>query len=540
MKFILHSDVDAASIRNSLGKPEYSYYFVLKAFQPVLEQLGPVELVRNPAEEVDPIFEAAVARGEDCVFISVSPPNTVTLGLKCPTIVVVAWEFSTIPDGGWDPGNPREDWRYVFGRLGYAISLSNHTAHVVKLAMGGDFPIFAVASPVYDRIRKLPVPPSGGVIEECEIAIRGTVFDSRDFELAPEQILQPIFPPPPIRPTAWEIAQAERERAEEAARERAEAEHQAALAAAAAFRGTLRYRLAVTKRYLLEWYREAVRDLLPSVLVRGIARIGGAVETAYRRLTGWKPPPPPPPPPAPPVVPEIRVSLGGVVYTSMLNPTDGRKNWHDLLTAFLWVFRDVEDATLVLKIVKGDPHAYRRDLFLILARSGPFKCRVVTMDGFLEDADYAALMGATSFYVNTSNAEGMCMPLMEFMSAGKPVIAPCHTAMADYIDPSAAFVVESTPEHNVWPNDPRPLYTTMREKLKWDTVAAAFEQSYRVAKHAPERYAEMGANADRIMRDYCSDDAVRERLRHIMGQVVTGRHDNAVQSAPRVAETETT
>jgi glycosyltransferase involved in cell wall biosynthesis len=462
----------------------------------------------------------------------------VPLGLKCPTIAVVAWEFSTIPDGSWDPGNPREDWRYVFGRLGFAISLSNHTARVVKEAMGADFPIFAVASPVYDRIRRLPIPPSGGVIAECEIAIRGTVFDSRDFELAPEQILEPIFPPPPIRPTAWEIAEAEREREAEAARASAEA-------AAAAIRGTQRYRLAVTKRYFLEWYREAVRDLLPRPLVRAITRIGGLVETAYRRLAGRQPPPSPSPQP-PPLAPEIRVSLGGVVYTSMLNPTDGRKNWGDILTAFCWTFADVEDATLVLKIIKGDPHAYRRDLFLILARQAPFKCRVVTMDGFLEDADYAALMGATSFYVNASNAEGMCMPLTEFMSVGKPVIAPCHTAMADYIDPSAAFVLGSTPEHNVWPNDPRPLYTTMREKLKWDTLTAAFEESYRIAKQAPERYAAMGANAEKIMRDYCSDDAVRERLRHIMGQVVAaGRREAAVEEpaglpAPRRAAAETT
>ena len=564
MKFILHSDIDAASIRNSLGKPEYSYYFVLKAFQPVLEQLGPVELVRDPAAEVDPIFEASAARGEDCVFVSFSPPNAVVLGLKCPTIVVVAWEFSTIPDGGWNPEEPREDWRYVFGRLGFAISLSNHTAQVVKQAMGGDFPIFAVASPVYDRIRRLPVPASGPLIPDREIAIRGAVFDSRDFELSPEQVLGPVFPPPPIRPSAWEIALAAREREEaRAAREREEqataraAEEAAALreaeeerlrqeeaARVAAYRRTLRFRLAVTKRHLLEWYREAVRDLLPGGLARLIGRIGGLGEAVYRRLTGWRPPAPPvsappipepvplpAPPPQPPTMaspigppaPEVRVSLGGVVYTSMLNPTDGRKNWHDMLTAFCWAFRDVPDATLVLKMVKGDPQSYRRDLFLILARSAPFKCRVVTMDGFLEDADYAGLMGATSFYVNASNAEGLCMPLMEFMSVGKPVIAPCHTAMADYIDPSAAFVLETTPEHNVWPNDPRFLYTTMRERLKWDTLAAAFAESHRVAKRAPERYAAMGANAERIMRDYCSDDAVRERLRHVMEQVAAVR-----------------
>jgi glycosyltransferase involved in cell wall biosynthesis len=552
MKFILHSDIDAASIRSSLGKAEYSYYFVLKAFQPVLEQLGAVELVRNPAEEVDPIFEASAARGEDCVFISFSPPNAVTLDLKCPTIVVVAWEFSTIPDGGWDEANPREDWRYVFAKLGFAISLSTHTARVVKAAMGEDFPIFAVASPVYDRVPKLVAPASNGVIARREIGIRGAVIDSRDYVLSPELVLAPVFPPPPVRPTLWEAAVAAQAREEElAARARGEElaavvrakneEERAAraLAAEAAYRRGFRFRLAVTKRHLLEWYREAVRDLLPRALARAIGRTGALLEALYRRLTGWQPPAPPappPPPPPPPPVPELRVPLEGVVYTSMLNPTDGRKNWHDMLTAFCWAFRDVEDATLVLKMVKGDPHAYRRDLFLILSRLAPFKCRVVALDGFLEDAEYAGLMTATSFYVNASNAEGLCMPLMEFMSVGKPVIAPCHTAMADYIDNSAAFVLETTPEHNVWPNDPRHLYMTMRERLKWDTLAAAFAESYRVAKEDPERYAAMGANADRIMRDYCSDDAVRERLRRIMEQAA---HPAAPQPV-RVPEPETT
>ena len=595
MKFILHSEIDAASIRNSLGKPEYSYYFVLKAFQPVLELLGAVELVQRPAEEVDPIFEACAAQGEDCIFISFSPPNAVTLGLKCPTIVVVAWEFSTIPDGGWNPEEPREDWRYVFAKLGFAISLSTHTASVVKTAMGDDFPIFAVASPVYDRVPKLSGPLPNGVIAKCEVGIRGTVIDSSDYVLSPDLVLGPVFPPPPIRPTLWEmavaaqaredalaaaaraeeeeraavaraaeeeLAAAERRREEQAAlaREeqlaaaiRAEQEEHAAraLAAEAAYRASIRFRLAATKRHLLEWYREAVRDLLPRGLARMIGRIGGLTEAVYRRLTGWEPlaapiptplpplsllpltppsppplspPPPPPPPPlsSPPVVPEVRVPLEGVVYTSMLNPTDGRKNWHDILTAFCWAFCDVEDATLVLKMVKGDPHSYRRDLFLILSRLAPFKCRVVTMDGFLEDDEYAGLMAATSFYVNASNAEGLCMPLMEFMSVGRPVIAPCHTAMADYIDDSAAFILGTSPEHNVWPNDPRHLYTTMRERLKWDTLVAAFEQSYRVVKEAPGRYAEMGANARNLMRDYCSDAAVRERLRTIMDQVIEG------------------
>ena len=167
----------------------------------------------------------------------------------------------------------------------------------------------------------------------------------------------------------------------------------------------MRFRLGATKRHLLEWYREVLRDLLPRPLVRIISRIGALGEAAYRRLTGWKPVAPPviiealpaavpvpepAPEPAPetappeppsalrPTVPEVRVSLGGVVYTSMLNPTDGRKNWHDILTAFCWALRDAPWALLIpacllaypalLALVGGLSARDRRDLSDLFAR----------------------------------------------------------------------------------------------------------------------------------------------------------------------------
>jgi glycosyltransferase involved in cell wall biosynthesis len=141
------------------------------------------------------------------------------------------------------------------------------------------------------------------------------------------------------------------------------------------------------------------------------------------------------------------------------------------------------------------------------------------MDGFLEDAEFARLMDATSYYVNASNAEGLCLPLMEFMCAAKPVIAPRHTAMLDYIRDSAAFIVASTPEHNVWPTDPRHLYVTMRERPQWDTLLTAYEDSYKVAKTAPDRYELMGRNAADIMRNYCSDAVVTDQLRAVFDRV---------------------
>ncbi|WP_162963405.1 hypothetical protein, partial [Pseudomonas aeruginosa] len=45
MNFILYSDINERSIGHNLGRPEYSYYFVLKAYRPILESLGQVHLV---------------------------------------------------------------------------------------------------------------------------------------------------------------------------------------------------------------------------------------------------------------------------------------------------------------------------------------------------------------------------------------------------------------------------------------------------------------------------------------------------------------
>ena len=58
MLFIIYSATDSSSIESSLGLPEYSYYFVLKEFRPMLEKLGRDHLVKCPETEVDPLYDS--------------------------------------------------------------------------------------------------------------------------------------------------------------------------------------------------------------------------------------------------------------------------------------------------------------------------------------------------------------------------------------------------------------------------------------------------------------------------------------------------
>jgi len=118
------------------------------------------------------------------------------------------------------------------------------------------------------------------------------------------------------------------------------------------------------------------------------------------------------------------------------------------------------------------------------------------------------------------------------MALGKPAIAPRHTAMEDYVEPSAAFIVASSPEHNVWPNDPRQRFTTMRERIHWDTLVAAYEDSYRVAREDTARYRAMGDRAADIIRGYSSDAVVKEQLRAAFDGIAYPEPSPAPEPAP--------
>src|SRR5690606_16968558 len=120
--------------------------------------------------------------------------------------------------------------------------------------------------------------------------------------------------------------------------------------------------------------------------------------------------------------------LSGVVYTSVLNPEDGRKNWIDLISAFCWAFKNEVNATLIVKMVHADIESYRTQVMTHLSRLAPFKCRVVIVHGYLTDAEYKDLIKASTFYVNSSACEGLCLPLVEYLCSGRPAISPLHTA----------------------------------------------------------------------------------------------------------------
>jgi glycosyltransferase involved in cell wall biosynthesis len=101
---------------------------------------------------------------------------------------------------------------------------------------------------------------------------------------------------------------------------------------------------------------------------------------------------------------------------------------------------------------------------------------------------------------------------MEFMSAGKPAIAPRNTALADYIDEDVAFIVKDNKELCCWPQDVRNMYRAHRYRIDWQSLVEAFDASYQISKERPEQYRRMSANAIARMRGFCSQQVVWDKF----------------------------
>lgn len=421
MNILVYSETTSDNVESRLGKSEYSYYFVLREFLPVLRTLGRVVAVKDPGQEVDPIFRECGDYGENCVFLSFTPPHLTLMDLACPTIPVFAWEFDTIPSETWY-GEREQDWRYVLDRLGRAITHSSATVRTIKAAMGRDFPIESIPAPVWDRFEALYEPNSIGVAPSgTKFEVVGSVIDSWAFDFS-------------------------------------------------IYAGK-------------NWHSKGVPPTF-------------SLEPDRKKPT--------------------QITVDGVIYLSVFNPGDGRKNWHDLLAGFCWAFRDTEDATLIVKLTSHECEVPLAWMLEFIYRLTPFKCRIIVLTGYLLAEQYDALLKTASYVVNSSHGEGQCLPLMEAMARGKPAIAPCHTGMSDYIDAANAFVLRSSVAPTLWPHDPRIAFRTLHQRIDFGSLVDAYRESHRVAREDTARYRRMGAEARDAMQRHASAAVVAERLRTIL------------------------
>jgi glycosyltransferase involved in cell wall biosynthesis len=426
MIILEHSTYDETTVEQNVGMPEYSYWFVRKAFRPLLKKFGTVTPISEPEQDADQLYRSAREQGQSCVFLSFNPPNQMPLGLECPTVPVFAWEFDTIPNESWDD-EPRNDWTFMLGRADAAVTHCGASLQAVQRSLGDTFPIWSIPAPIADRNRAF-VASARGWREPFELELHGaSVLDSRTLDL-----------------------------------------------------------------FLFSGSPNQRSDRALNLL---------------RRATNSPGPEP------------RRLQLHGVIYTSVFNPMDGRKNWGDMIAGFICAFRWQPDATLILKLTYWNLAKCLRDILPYMAALGTFHCRIVIIHGLLDDAGYSAMVEATSYAVNTSHGEGQCLPLMEFMSAGRPAIAPAHTAMADYVSPENSFVVTDHQRPAIWPHDMRQAIRCLRHQIDFTSLVARYRESFIVARQDPNRYAQMSRAAVVALTRFCSDEVVAERLAQVFRHI---------------------
>jgi glycosyltransferase involved in cell wall biosynthesis len=455
---LISSMYTEGDLAQRLGRDAYSYRYVYRAFAPLLDRWGRHREVSGSLGHIGQAVTAARHQGQTPVHLSFLPLHLMNVASDAANIAVPAWEFPDIPVLDLE-GDPRQNWASQAEQVDLIIT---HTqfSRAAFLRAGVRTPVHVV-----------PVP------------IRSEYFEVPDRRPEPRTVLDCpcyVFPQPaalPRPPRRWVHTNT----------------------------GHLPARPG-----LRDLYKRCVKAL-PERFGKAIHRSARAVrdglwaarqalkESDVRRLY----------PPRP------NLELSGVVYTAILNPFDARKNWQDLLSGFLLALRDRDDATLVVKLVvsaEWEAEALA-DIFAFYRASGlSHRCKLAFVTAYLSEEQLLELTRASTYYLNTSRAEGSCLPLQSFMAAGRPALAPPHTGMADSIDADCGFTLASHPEPAGWPQEVGGGYRTTWHRLVWQSYFDQLQASHDIATREPESYARMADRARQRMRQLVSSESVWPQL----------------------------
>ncbi len=492
LMFLVSTTPCSRAIGENLGESAYSYHFVLEALAPALERLGRWQAVPRPESSLPVLAERAEAEGFRPIHLVLNPPQDAYFSPSVPNVLFPFWEFPEVPnrDFGHDV---RQNWVRSCRAADLILCACEFTAEAFRKA-GVSCPVEVVPVPIPSRAFDVaPWDPAHEVTIVGRHEVVGRWADSESRREAPN----PAVPTPKPRSPA-----------------RAAFERLSTRLDPHTVASIYRFKQKVAGQSPRRLAYMAVRATYNRTLRRVLS------DEAVSQITLWKnaalrPFGFSPKAVIDPLLPSGPLTLSGLVYTSLMNPSDSRKNMRDLLSAFLLAFRDRPDVTLVLKLACSPRREYpeRKRLRDLHASLGiEHRCRVVALTDFLDEDQMDDLIRASTYYVNTSHAEGACLPLQRALASGRPAIAPDHSAMADYMNPHVGHVIGSSLEPAPWPHDPELRLETHRYRLRWSSLLSAFEKSGQIAREAPETYARQSRHAREQLREFASVEVVADRL----------------------------
>lgn len=452
---VVSTPYQQVDIPRELGHEAYSYHFVYKAFAPLLARWAKIEEIDRPESRLDFALWNARKQGREPFHLSLLPLHMTYLTPHAPAAAFPFWEFPDLPNLNLE-NNPRNNWVHIADRLQLLMTACRFTREAF------------IKSGVRTPIEIVPVP------------IKDDYFRIGDWHAGQRIVLDaPVYVFP---------------------------EASAPAAPSNPWRQEQGPHTSLLSR-IRHGYRASIRPRLPAVFDHSMSlafRLAHTYRAAHReetRVAAQESP---------------RLTMEGIVYTTIVNPFDERKNWTDLLTGFLHGLANRADAMLVVKLVlpaKLMAVGFNRVIKFYKQMGLSHQCRVAFIPGYLTREQMFDLARGTTYYVNTAKAEGSCLPLQDHLAAGRPGIAPLHTAFADYFDQGIGFPLQSHPEPAWWPHDVLKRHTTYWNRLVWQSWVDQLRASYEVASSNAAKYAELGARARERMHTYASSEKVWPRLR---------------------------
>lgn len=457
--------------RAHLGSADYSYGFVERAMRPCLEALGEVRRVGEPESRLSWLASAARQQQRPAIHLSISPPQLAFLPSDIPTVFVPFWEFPRVPDRNFGT-DTRQNWTRITRGVSHIVCACEFTARAFRGIYVGQVSVIPVAvdSAAFDIP---PWQPARQVSFECRhLVLEGNPTTGHEMHK-------------PRGATGYASANDE---------------GPAELRIAGPSAGGIR---AIYRQHMRPWLSPLALERMKSVR-RRVLRIPDA---------------------PPPRLPFGTLSLGGVVYLSVFNPGDSRKNARDMLTAFLDAFRDQPDVTLVWKLAtnaQSEHEEISRILAIYHSLAPKPKCRVALIADYLDDETMQDLYLASTYYLNASRGEGACLPLQHALAAGRPAIAPVYSAMEDYIDARVAFPVAHSIEPTHWPHDPDLAFETTWARISWASLRARLRESYELLLADDcGRYSLLAQSARTRMQHYATRENATEAWRAVLIDVLS-------------------
>jgi glycosyltransferase involved in cell wall biosynthesis len=451
----MYSDGD---MKRRLGRDAYSYRYVYRAFAPLLERWSHHHDASGPPAALARAVAEARNQRLQPVHLSFLPLHLMDLAAGVPNLAVPAWEFPDIPSLDLE-GDPRQNWAKRANEVDLIVTHTQFSRSAF-LRAGVKTPVHVVPVPIEaDYFHVADWRPGQSVDLDCPYY---------------------VFPQPsalPHAPRPWVNTETGHLPARVGLRQL----YKKCVGAMPKPVGTAIHRTARALRAGLWSARQTLRE-------RDVRELFPPLST---------------------------LTLSGVVYTTILNPFDARKNWHDLLSGYLLALRDREDATLVVKLVVSAEWeaAALAEMFAFYRACGlSHRCKLVFVTAYLSEAQLVELTRASTYYVNTSRAEGSCLPLQNFLAAGRPAVAPPHTGMADSLDDDCGFTLASHPEPARWPQEIDGGYRTTWHRLVWQSLHDRLRASYETARQHSAGYRKMADRARRRMSDLVEAERVWPKL----------------------------